>query len=66
MLDAARTIRDFTTGVSLEDQLPVCFLITVQNGGKSEQWVVAGDPLPVLRKAGLEEETGGMDRSVRG
>lgn len=33
-------------------ELPVCFLITVQNGGKSEQWVVAGDALQVLRKAG--------------
>jgi hypothetical protein len=26
--------------------------MTVQNGGTSEQWVVAGDALPVLRKAG--------------
>ncbi len=33
-------------------ELPVCFLMTVQNSGKSEQWVVAGDALPVLRKAG--------------
>lgn len=32
--------------------LPVCFLMTVQNSGKSEQWVVAGDALRVLRKAG--------------
>jgi hypothetical protein len=32
--------------------LPVCFLMTVQNGGKSEQWVVAGDTFTVLRKAG--------------
>ena len=33
-------------------ELPVCFLMTVQNSGKSEQWVVAGDAFPVLRKAG--------------
>ena len=33
-------------------ELPVCFLMTVQNSGKSEQWVVAGDTFPVLRKAG--------------
>lgn len=33
-------------------ELPVCFLMTVQNSGKSEQWVVAGDALPVLRQAG--------------
>src|SRR5687767_15727001 len=33
-------------------ELPVCFLMTVQNSGKSEQWVVAGDTLQVLRKAG--------------
>ena len=32
--------------------LPLCFLIAVQNSGKSEQWVVAGDALQVLRKAG--------------
>jgi hypothetical protein len=32
--------------------LPVCFVMTVQNRGKSEAWVVAGDALPVLRKAG--------------
>ena len=33
-------------------EMPVCFLMTVQNSGKSEQWVVAGDALPVLRQAG--------------
>jgi hypothetical protein len=33
-------------------ELPVCFLMTIQNGGKSEQWVVAGDTFQVLRKAG--------------
>lgn len=33
-------------------ELPVCFLMTVQNSGKSEQWVVAGDAFPVLRQAG--------------
>ena len=33
-------------------ELPVCFLMTVQNSGKSEQWVVAGDAFPILRKAG--------------
>ena len=33
-------------------ELPICFLMTVQNSGKSEQWVVAGDLFPVLRKAG--------------
>lgn len=33
-------------------ELPVCFLISVQNSGKSEQWVVAGDPMRVLMKAG--------------
>ena len=33
-------------------ELPVCFLMTVQNSGKPEQWVVAGDALPVLRQAG--------------
>jgi hypothetical protein len=33
-------------------ELPVCFVMTVQNGGKSEQWVVAGDTFPILRKAG--------------
>ena len=33
-------------------ELPVCFLMTVQHSGKSEQWVVAGDVFPVLRKAG--------------
>jgi hypothetical protein len=33
-------------------ELPVCFLMTVQNGGKPEQWVVAGDAFAVLRKAG--------------
>jgi hypothetical protein len=31
---------------------PVCFVMTIQNSGKSEQWVVAGDTFPVLRKAG--------------
>ena len=33
-------------------ELPVCFVMTIQNSGKSEQWVVAGDTFPVLRKAG--------------
>jgi len=33
-------------------ELPVCFLITVQNNAKSEQWVVAGDVIRVLMKAG--------------
>ncbi len=33
-------------------ELPVCFLMTVQNNGKSEQWVVAGDVIRVLMKAG--------------
>ena len=33
-------------------ELPVCFLMTVQNSGKSEQWVVAGDVIRVLMKAG--------------
>lgn len=33
-------------------ELPVCLLMTVQNNGKSEQWVVAGDTFPALRKAG--------------
>ena len=33
-------------------ELPVCFLMTVQNSGKSEQWVVAGDAIRVLMKAG--------------
>ena len=33
-------------------ELPVCFVMTIQNGGTSEQWVVAGDTFPVLRKAG--------------
>jgi len=33
-------------------ELPVCLLMTVQNSGKSEQWVVAGDTFQVLRKAG--------------
>jgi len=33
-------------------ELPVCFLMTVQINGKSEQWVVAGDAFQVLRKAG--------------
>jgi hypothetical protein len=33
-------------------ELPVCFLMTVQNSGKSEQWVVAGDTFPALRKTG--------------
>jgi hypothetical protein len=32
--------------------LPVCFLMTIQNNGKSEQWVVAGDVIRVLMKAG--------------
>jgi hypothetical protein len=32
--------------------LPVCFVMTVQKGGKSEQWVVAGDAFRVLMKAG--------------
>lgn len=32
--------------------LPVCFVMTVQNGGKSEQWVVAGDAIRILMKAG--------------
>lgn len=33
-------------------ELPVCFLMTVQNSGKSEQWVVAGDVIRVLMEAG--------------
>ena len=33
-------------------ELPVCFVMTVQNSGKSEQWVVAGDAIRVLMKAG--------------
>ena len=33
-------------------ELPVCFLMTVQNSGKSEQWVVAGDTFSILRKVG--------------
>ena len=33
-------------------ELPVCILMTIQNSGKSEQWVVAGDAFPILRKAG--------------
>lgn len=33
-------------------ELPVCFVMTVQNGGQSEQWVVAGDVIRVLMKAG--------------
>jgi hypothetical protein len=33
-------------------ELPVCFLMTVQHSGKSEQWVVAGDVIRVLMKAG--------------
>lgn len=33
-------------------ELPVCFVMTIQNSGRSEQWVVAGDTFPVLRKAG--------------
>ena len=33
-------------------ELPVCFLMTVQNNGQFEQWVVAGDAFPILRKAG--------------
>ncbi len=33
-------------------ELPVCFLMTVQNSVKSEPWVVAGDTFPALRKAG--------------
>ncbi len=33
-------------------ELPVCFLMTVQDNGKSEQWVVAGDVIRVLMKAG--------------
>lgn len=33
-------------------ELPVCFVMTIQNSGKSEKWVVAGDTFPVLRKAG--------------
>ena len=33
-------------------ELPVCFVMTIQNSGKSEQWVVAGDTFSVLRKAG--------------
>jgi hypothetical protein len=33
-------------------ELPVCFVMTIQNSGKSEQWVVAGDTFAVLRKAG--------------
>ena len=34
-------------------ELPVCFLMTIQNSGKSEQWVVAGDTFPALRKSGM-------------
>jgi hypothetical protein len=30
----------------------VCFVVTIQNSGKSEQWVVAGDTFQALRKAG--------------
>jgi hypothetical protein len=33
-------------------ELPVCFLMTVQNNGTSEQWVVAGDVIQLLMKAG--------------
>ena len=33
-------------------ELPVCLLMTVQNSGKSEQWVVAGDAIRALMKAG--------------
>ena len=33
-------------------ELPVCILMTIQNSGTSEQWVVAGDAFPILRKAG--------------
>lgn len=33
-------------------ELPVCFLMTVRNNDKSEQWVVAGDVIRVLMKAG--------------
>ena len=33
-------------------ELPVCFLMTVQTSGRSEQWVVAGDTIRVLIKAG--------------
>lgn len=33
-------------------ELPVCFVVTIQNSGKSEQWVVAGDTFQALRKAG--------------
>ena len=33
-------------------ELPVCFVMTIQNSGNSEQWVVAGDTFAVLRKAG--------------
>lgn len=40
------------TGRRVSPELPVCFLMTVQNSGKPEQWVVAGDALPVLRQAG--------------
>src|SRR5687768_12118413 len=40
-------------------ELPVCFLMTVQNSGKSEQWVVAGDTFPALRKAGWRLGPGG-------
>jgi hypothetical protein len=32
--------------------LPVCLVMRIQNGGESEQWVVAGDTFTVLRKAG--------------
>ena len=33
-------------------ELPVCFLMTVQNSGRSEQWMLAGDAFRILRKAG--------------
>ena len=44
-------------------ELPVCFVMTIQNSGKSEQWVVAGDTFPVLRKAGWRLGPAGHCRS---
>jgi hypothetical protein len=43
-------------------ELPVCFVMTIENGGKSEQWVVAGDTFQVLRKAGWRFGPAGQEK----